>query len=257
MLRCSNLGFSVNGTALVHGVSLNARSGEILGVVGPNGAGKSTLIRLLAGDLAASRGEVRVDDRLLATIPIEELSRRRAVLEQNHVLQFAFTVRDVVAMGRYPHRGTESPERDLAVIEKSMGDADVLHLAARTYPTLSGGEKKRASLARVLAQEAPIILLDEPTGSLDVRHQEMVMVMLKALAEAGAVVVAVLHDLNLAARYADRLALMEHGGLAALGPTAEVLEAGLLSRVYEHPVAVVPHPHRPCPMVLPLDPNGD
>ncbi len=250
-LEADGVSYDADGARLVDGVSLVAEPGAVVGLVGPNAAGKTTLLRLLAGDLTPSAGEVRIDGRPLGGPA--ELARRRAVLAQEHLLQFAFTVLDVVLMGRYPHRGTAAAGDDEAVARRAMARTDVAGLAARRYPTLSGGEKTRASLARVLAQEAPIVLLDEPTSSLDVRHQELVMQVLEGLAAAGGIVLVALHDLNLAARYTDRLALLHDGRLAAAGPTRDVLDADLLSAVYGHPVTVIPHPHRDCPLVLVLD----
>ena len=138
------------------------------------------------------------------------------------------------------------------MVASALEETDTGHLAERRYPTLSGGEQTRVSFARVLAQQTPVILLDEPGGALDIKHQELVMATLRGLADAGAAVVAVLHDLNLAARYADRVGLMNRGSLVALAPTQEVLRTELLSEVYEHPVVVVPHPRLDCPLVLPL-----
>ncbi|MBN2112636.1 MAG: heme ABC transporter ATP-binding protein [Acidimicrobiia bacterium] len=250
LLVGEGIGLQVEGAVLLDGVSLEVRAGEVLGVVGPNGAGKTSLLRVLAGETAPTSGRVLLDGRPLARYRPRELARRRALLPQQTLLQFAFRVLDVVLMGRYPHRES-SAERDLEAAQGAMAAADVAHLAPRLYPTLSGGEQTRVSFARVLAQETPLVMLDEPTTSLDLRHQELVMGLLRSLADDGAAVVAVLHDLNLAARYADRVALMSRGRLAALAPTREVLRADLLSEVYQHPVVVVPHPQRDCPLVLP------
>jgi len=244
------IGLRVEGAVLLDGVSLEVRAGEVLGVVGPNGAGKTSLLRVLAGETAPTSGRVLLDGNPLSRYRPRELARRRALLPQQTLLQFAFRVLDVVLMGRHPHSGS-SAERDLEAAQRAMAAADVAHLASRLYPTLSGGEQTRVSFARVLAQETPLVMLDEPTTSLDLRHQELVMGLLRSLADGGAAVVAVLHDLNLAARYADRVALMSRGRLAALAPMREVLRADLLSEVYQHPVVVVPHPQRDCPLVLP------
>ncbi|MBM3696453.1 MAG: heme ABC transporter ATP-binding protein [Actinobacteria bacterium] len=250
LLAAEGLVLRAGGAVLVDGVGLSVLPGEIIGVVGPNGAGKTSLLRLLSGELAPSRGSVTLDGKPLSAWRPLGLARRRAVLPQQTLLQFAFRCLDVVLMGRYAHRGSPA-DQDLAAARLAMSRTDTLHLASRLYPTLSAGEQARVSLARVLAQEATVLLLDEPTASLDLRHQELVMGMLRGLAEAGAGVVAVLHDLNLAARFAGRVALMSGGRLAALAPTREVLAADLLSEVYRHPVVVVPHPHLDCPLVLP------
>lgn len=250
VLAAEDVSLVVDGAVLLERVSLAMRGGEILGVVGPNGAGKTSLLRVLAGEITPTTGRVTLDGVPLAAWRPLDLARRRALLPQHTLLQFAFRALDVVLMGRYPHRGA-SAENDLATARRAMEGTDTSHLEARAYPTLSGGEQTRVSLARVLAQETPLVMLDEPTTSLDLRHQELVMGLLRGLANQGAAVVAVLHDLNLAARYADRVALMCRGRVAALAPTREVLRADLLSEVYQHPVLVVPHPRADCPLVLP------
>ena len=251
VLAAEGLTFRVEGSTLVDGVSLVVSGGEVVGVVGPNGAGKTSLLRLLAGEIAPSAGSVILGGIALTSLRPHELALRRALLPQHTLLQFAFRALDVVLMGRYPHRDSSTGE-DLTAARRAMEETDTSHLAARLYPTLSGGEQTRVSFARVLAQQTPVIMLDEPTVSLDLRHQELVMGTLRSLADEGAAVIAVLHDLNLAARYANRVALMSRGRLVALAPTAEVLRADLLSAVYEHPVAVVPHPHLDCPLILPI-----
>jgi iron complex transport system ATP-binding protein len=250
VLTAEAVALRVEGVALVEDVSLEILAGEVVGVVGPNGAGKTSLLRILAGEVAPTSGRVTLGGVPLSRLRPRELARRRAVLPQHTLLQFAFRALDVVLMGRYPHRES-SEEEDLETAHRAMAGTDTAHLERRLYPTLSGGEQTRVSFARVLAQDAPLVMLDEPTTSLDLRHQELVMRLVRSLADGGAAVVAVLHDLNLAARYADRVALMNGGRLAALAPTREVLRADLLTEVYQHPVVVVPHPHFDCLLVLP------
>ena len=250
LLAAEGLTLRVADTILVDGINLTVSPGEILGLVGPNGAGKTSLLRMLAGEVEPTSGSVTLDGVPLAAWRPRDLARRRALLPQHTLLQFAFRALDVVLLGRYPHRDS-SAEEDLETARRAMEGTDTSHLAARIYPTLSGGEQTRVSFARVLAQETPLVMLDEPTTSLDLRHQELVMGLLRSLADEGAAVVAVLHDLNLAARYADRVALMSQGRLAALAATREVLRADLLTEVYQHPVVVIPHPHLDCPLILP------
>lgn len=251
-LVAHNVTYRAGGRALVDRVSLALARGEVLALVGPNGAGKSTLLRLLAGDLVPAGGEVTLDGRPLARHGARDLALRRALLPQQTILQFAFTARAVAAMGRHPHLGLggESAE-DEAIVEASLARTETLPLAERAYPSLSGGEQARVSLARVLAQAAPILLLDEPTAALDLRHQQAVLRIARDLAAEGAAVLAVLHDLNLAAAYADRIALLSGGRLVAEGTPWQALTAERLSAVFGHPVAVVPHPRRDCPLVLP------
>lgn len=248
-LECRDLGYRVGGQWLVSEVSLAVEGGEVLAVAGPNGAGKSTLLALLAGDIRPTTGEVLVAGRPLKAYRAPELARLRAVLPQASPLQFAFTVRQVVELGRSPWWRDNTSDDD-RVVEAAMAATGVGHLAGRSYLSLSGGEATRVSLARVLAQDTAVVLLDEPTANLDLRHQELAMTVARGLASEGRTVVVVLHDLNLASAHADRLAVMCGGTLAASGAPASVLTEELLSTVYEHPVSVVTHPHRGCPLVL-------
>lgn len=242
----------VDGAALLDQVDLDVRAGEVLTVVGPNGAGKSTLLSVVAGDRRPDGGAVTWEGTPLAAVGTAELARLRAVLLQENAVSFPFRVVDVVRMGRAPWRGTPAEDRDEDVVAASLDAADVHHLAERRYPSLSGGEKARASLARVLAQEPRLLLLDEPTAALDVRHQEQVLATARRRARAGDAVVVVLHDLALAAAWADRVLVLDRGRVAGWGTPAEVLTADLLSRVYRHPVDVVAHPLTGDLLVLPV-----
>ncbi|WP_406344820.1 heme ABC transporter ATP-binding protein [Streptomyces sp. NBC_00648] len=241
----------LGGRTVLDGVSVRARAGEVLALVGPNGAGKSTLLAALAGDLTASAGEVRIDGRPLADWSPGDLALRRAVLPQSAALSFPFPVEEVVRMGRAPWAGTPGEDEDDAVVAAAMAATEVAPFAARPYAALSGGERARVALARVLAQRTPVLLLDEPTAALDLRHQELVLRLCRERAGAGDAVVVVLHDLGLAAAYADRAAVLHAGVVAAEGAPAEVFGQELLSRVYRQPVEVFPHPETGIPLVLP------
>ncbi|MER6667626.1 heme ABC transporter ATP-binding protein [Amycolatopsis japonica] len=243
--------YTVEGKTLLREVSLQVRSGEVLVVVGPNGAGKSTTLGLLAGDLRPDSGRVLVAGAELGAWSGIELARRRAVLLQQNTVTFPFTVADVVRMGRTPWRGTEAEDFDDTEVAAALKATGMTEFAERRFTTLSGGEQARAALSRVLAQRAGILLLDEPTAALDLRHSEEVLTLATARAEAGDAVLVVLHDLGLAAAYADRIAVLSDGELAADGPPAEVLTESLLSEVYRHPVEVLTHPRTGKPIVLP------
>jgi iron complex transport system ATP-binding protein len=241
-------GYDVDGVTLLDGVDLDLAAGELLAVVGPNGAGKSTL---LAGDLRPTRGTVAYGGVPAADLPVAALARRRAVLLQEHRLSFPFSVVDVVRMGRAPWRATDADDADDAVVAGALAAGDVRHLADRRFPTLSGGEKARTAYARARAQDTPVLLLDEPTAALDLRHQEMVLAQARHLARAGNAVVAVLHDLSLAAAYADRVLLLGGGRVRAAGTPADVLRPDLLGEVYRHRVEVLVHPRTGDLIVLP------
>jgi iron complex transport system ATP-binding protein len=247
-LSATDVGVAIRARWLLREVTIAVAPGEVVALVGPNGAGKSTLLRVLAGDLAPTTGRVALDGRAIADFRPRDLALRRAVLPQQTVLQFAFTAREVVEMGRGQRRGDD----DEVIVAASLAKTESTHVAERIFPSLSGGEQGRVSLARVLAQEAPLLLLDEPTASLDLRHQQLVMEVARDLAARGAMVVVVLHDLNLAASYADRIALLHEGRLVADGPPWQTLAESLLTEVFACPIAVTAHPVRGCPLVISL-----
>ncbi|MGA5124328.1 heme ABC transporter ATP-binding protein [Streptomyces pseudogriseolus] len=232
-------------------VDVRVRAGEVLALVGPNGAGKSTLLSVLAADLPPAAGSVRIHGRDAAEWSAPELALRRAVLPQSATLSFPFTVADVVRMGRAPWTGAR-PEEDEAAVAEAMAATEVTAFAGRPFSALSGGERARAALARVLAQHAPLLMLDEPTAALDLRHQELVLRLCRERARAGDAVVVVLHDLGLAAAYAHRVAVLGSGRVEAEGPPEDVFTESLLTRVYDQPVEVLPHPHGGTPLVLPV-----
>ena len=231
-LRARGLGVAIDGVRILSGVDLDLEPGEVLAVVGPNGAGKSTLLSVLSGDLAASEGTVTIGEQPIAALRHLELARERAVLTQENQLSFPFTVGQVVLMGRSPWARTARFEDDETAVAEAMLATDVDQLAPRRFTSLSGGEKARVSLARVFAQATPILLLDEPTAALDLRHQEEVMRAVRARAAAGHGVLVVVHDLSLAAAYADRIAMVAGGTVVATGTPSEVLTAERVSAVY-------------------------
>lgn len=239
------------GVQVLHDVSVEVRAGEVRALIGPNGAGKSSLLGVLTGDLEPARGTVEAAGAPLASWSTTELALRRAVMTQDVTLSFPFLVHEVVAMGRSPWHGTAAADDDDAVVAASMAATDVTHLAGRAFPTLSGGERARVALARVLAQRAQLLMLDEPTAALDLHHQEMVLALARDHARAGGAVVVVVHDVGLAAAYADRVTIVAGGRVAGDGTPEEILTAERLSAVYEHPVEVLPHPRGGAPIILP------
>ncbi|QNP73036.1 heme ABC transporter ATP-binding protein [Streptomyces roseirectus] len=234
---------------VLHGVTLPVHAGELLALVGPNGAGKSTLLAALAADLPAADGVVRVHGRPAQEWTTPELALRRAVLPQEAAVSFPFPVEDVVRMGRAPH--DTSPAEDEVIMRTAMAATEVTRFAGRPFAALSGGERARVALARVLAQRAPLLLLDEPTAALDLRHQELVLRICRERAAAGDAVVVVLHDLGLAAAYAHRVAVLREGRVAADGPPEEVFTDALLSEVYDQPIEVIRHPGNGSLLVAP------
>ncbi|MBH1933437.1 heme ABC transporter ATP-binding protein [Streptomyces sp. AV19] len=252
LTRTRALRAALGGRAVLDGVDIDVAAGEVVALVGPNGAGKSTLLAALAGDLAAAAGEVTVDGRPVREWTAGELALRRAVLPQAAELSFPFTVGEVVRMGRAPWAGTEREDEDDEAVDEAMRLTEVAGFAPRPFSALSGGERARVALARVLAQRTPLLMLDEPTAALDLRHQELVLRVCRERAAAGTAVVVVLHDLGLAGAYADRVAVLHEGRIAADGPPAKVFEAELISRVYAHPVEVIKHPNTGELLVIPV-----
>lgn len=234
-------------------VSVTLQPGEVLGVLGPNGAGKSTLLGAMNGELPLAGGSVSLDGRPLESWQGTERARRLAVLPQSSSLSFAFPVEAVVGFGRLPH--DSGRQRDEEIIREAMAAADASHLAGRSYLALSGGERQRVHLARVLAQLWPggteqVLLLDEPTSALDPLHQHTTLQAVRDFAGRGAAVLVILHDLNLAARYCDRLLLLHEARAHLLGTPHEVLQAEPLRTVFGLEVLVQEHPERGHPLII-------
>jgi iron complex transport system ATP-binding protein len=242
----------------VDSVSLEVPAGACTAVLGPNGSGKSTLLRLLLGTLTPASGEVELDGRPVAQWGRPEIARAVGVVPQAEEAAFPMSVRELVAMGRYPHLGPwrREGDADRRAVENAMARCDVLALAHRPVSTLSGGERQRARVARALAQEPAALALDEPTAALDVSHEMAIFELLRELGRAGTTVLLVTHNLNLAARYADRLVLLDRGAVAAAGAPAEVLTRETVERVYGWPVRIGQHegpgPDEGAPQVVPL-----
>ena len=258
-LSVRKISIQAGSQTLLDQVSMELQPGVLTMVIGPNGSGKTTLLRALAGELSPARGEVRLEHRPLSLWKPLHLARLRSVLPQTDSLSFPFRAEEVVIMGRSPWR--EALSRSAAIAGETLALMDARHLAQRTYTTLSGGEKQRVQLARVLAQiwseqhDTPrYLLLDEPVSALDLGHQYSLLNRIKRQTrEHGSGALVTLHDLNLAAQFADRLILLDQGGVAADGTPQTVLQASLIERVYGLPVQVAAHPVYPeIPMVTPL-----
>ncbi|GGS93518.1 ABC transporter ATP-binding protein [Streptomyces cinerochromogenes] len=226
------------GSRLVEHIDLTVGSGAFVGLVGPNGSGKSTLLRSLYRALRPAGGVVRLDGDDLHAMDARAAARALAALPQESFAEFDFTVAEVVAMGRLPHRGrTAASDREICT--RSMERTGVTHLADRGFPSLSGGEKQRVLIARALAQQPRVLVLDEPTNHLDVAHQLAVLSLVRG---SGLTVLAALHDLNLAAAHCDVLYVLDSGRIVASGPPQDVLEPPLLAKVFGVRAHTVRHP---------------
>ena len=242
LLSATGITVVMGEKTLLNDVSVVARRGEVLGLIGPNGAGKSTLLSVLSGDLIPFSGSVSICGYDPAQASALELAKSRSVMLQDVSVSFAFLVRDVVSMGRRPWARTDQSVRDDAIIDAALAATEVSHLSDRDIMTLSGGERARVALSRVLAQQTPVVLLDEPTAALDIGHQEQALGLVRALAKNGAAVIVVLHDLNAAAVYCDRIVCLADGTVAAQGTVAEVYTKETLSAVYGWDIQVVLSP---------------
>ena len=236
------------------GVSLDVPRGRLTAVVGPNGSGKSTLVRALVGRAPLSRGTIRIDGESHASLARRALAMRVAVVTQREEPAFPLGVRDYVALGRYPHLGLlRGPAReDRAAVEQAIALTETGHLADRAITELSGGEWQRVRLARAVAQGGDAIVLDEPTTFLDVGHEMAVFELLSRLAREQRAVLLVSHQLNLVARFADRMVLLHGGQVAAAGSPADVMQGEILERVYEWPLVVTRDAAVGAPALVPL-----
>jgi iron complex transport system ATP-binding protein len=233
-LTAENLNVALAGRTVLKNVSLSLSLGHLVALVGPNGAGKTTLLRALAG-LIPSEGLIRVNGDALSSLPLRERAKRFGYLPQGHVVHWPLPARDIVALGRYPH-GVTDPARltpkDSEAVLRAMQATDVVEFSDRRVTELSGGERSRVALARVLAVEAPVILADEPTASLDPRHQIDVMKNLRTAADNGVLVIVVTHDLGLAARFADHALVLSEGRLVSQGAPGEALSEQVMANVF-------------------------
>jgi iron complex transport system ATP-binding protein len=253
MLGIRSISVNYGKTEVLHNLTLDVEAGEVVSLIGPNGAGKTTLIRAISGVLPLQTGSILVKDQDLAGISISERARLLAVVPQARRLPPDYSVQQAVLMGRTPYLGwlgipsTSDYEKARWAIERTQ----ISEFTERRVNELSGGEQQLVLVARALAQDSPVVLLDEPTAHLDLRHQATILDLVHTLArEQGLAVLMSLHDLNLVSLYSDRIALLANGQLLALGSPKEVLSPQYLSDVYQVPLDIIPHPYRDIPLVL-------
>ncbi len=258
MIQARNLSFHRNGTAVLNSLSFDITPGEIVAVLGPNGAGKTTLLHLLSGSEKPSQGDILLNGTPLQNFASSELARLRSVVSQKVHLTLPYTVLDLVLLGRLPHNRGRETDHDRALARQALGDVHAGHLAGRRYTELSGGEQQRVHVARALAQIAHhhssvsrVLLLDEPTAHLDPGQSYRLMDLLRSLRSTTLGMMIVLHDVNLAARYADRIILLSNGNQAGIGTPQEILTPASVSALYGVETTVL-HTPDGIPLVVPL-----
>lgn len=255
MIDVRNAGFEVRGRKLLDTISFSVKPGEFWAIVGANGAGKSTLIKLLSAEQAPTSGSVHFHDRDLGQYKLKELARKRAVLSQQNTITLSFTSQEIVLMGRYPFYDADPAQSDLAIVDMCLNKVGIGHLKERLYPTLSGGEQQRVQLARALAQvweiENGLLLLDEPTTGMDLLHQYETFQLAKELTRKHFAVVAVVHDLNQALQYADRVLMLKNGRMHAIGLPENVLTEQAIQEAFGLPVHIIQPEMTPYPVIVP------
>jgi iron complex transport system ATP-binding protein len=255
MISVHDLHCGYDGSDVLRGVTMDVAKGEFVAVLGANGSGKTTLLRALTGVLPIRRGRVTLDGRSVSELPPREVARLAAVVPQESSVAFDFRVRDIVLMGRTPHVGRLGFEgaSDLEITDRAMQLAGVSDLADRAMSQLSGGEKQRVAIARALAQETPILLLDEPTAHLDLNYQIAILRLVREVTGGrGLTALGVIHDVNLASLYAERIVMLADGGICADGPPRQVITVENIRDVYRAHVTVSKHPQTGAPLVHPV-----
>lgn len=258
-LSVKDLSVYIGHKALVNQLSVEIHKGEVLAILGPNGAGKSTLLKAICGDIKPTSGQITMGDRNLADWSLNERAKIRGILTQNIPLNFTFSVLEVVLMGRSPHLKGRETTHDYHIAYQAMSLAQVDQLHNRIYTSLSGGEKQRVQFARVLAQiwedqttSPRYLLMDEPTSSLDLTHQHTTLKIARQFASQGVAVLTILHDLNLAAEYADKVMLMKNGECLAYGDPYTVLTSENIATIYQMQTIISEHPISKRPLIVPI-----
>lgn len=257
-LSLNQVSFSYNDTRVLYRIDLSVEKGEMIAVLGPNGSGKTTLIKLMSGVLKPGEGEIHLDGSRLGRMKRREVAQRVAVVPQQFTIPFAFTLNEVVLLGRTPFLRPFSDEgkRDHRVVEQAIALIGIEELKERFFNELSGGERQKAILAMALAQEPKLLLLDEPTAHLDINHQVEILDLVRSLnREQGLTVIGAMHDLNLAALYFDRLILLKQGRIFADGDPKQVLTEETIKEVFSASVRITQHPQTGLPHIL-ITPSG-
>ncbi|WDF54252.1 heme ABC transporter ATP-binding protein [Mucilaginibacter sp. KACC 22063] len=254
MIKVNHVSYFAGKKEILSNVSFEVKQGKIMAIIGANGAGKSTLLKLLCNEMRPSSGKIQFNGKNLDDYPLKELARKRSVLTQHNTISLSFTVKEIVLMGRYPHFDGQPTEHDIQVVMEAMQATGITIMAGRTYETLSGGEQQRVQLARVIAQIQDVpngwLLLDEPTNGLDLLHQQQLLTQARAMADRGYGVICILHDINLAAAYADQIMILKQGKVQALGRPQQVVTCENIHNAFGIRVQLMNNENFNCPLVI-------
>jgi iron complex transport system ATP-binding protein len=255
MIEIRDLSYQIGKKELLRQLNFEAHSGELLAILGANGAGKSTLMKALSREIVPTSGKVIFRGRDLLTYKLPELAKQRAVLSQQNTISISFLVHELVMMGRYPHFDQHPGADDITIVKQAMEQTGITHLAGRDYNTLSGGEQQRVQLSRVLAQvydcKDACLFLDEPTNGLDLLYQQQTMELARHLADQGYCVICILHDINFASRFADKIIMLKDGRIVASGTPVEVINCENIHQTFSINVKLMTCEGYNCPLVIP------
>ncbi len=256
MIEVRELSYRAGRTELLRDINFEVRPGEMLAIIGANGAGKSTLLKLLSSEISPSEGAIYIKQRLLQEYKVIELARMRSVLAQQNTISMSFTVYELVLMGRYPHFENKPAIKDIEIVRHVLDETGITHLAHREYNTLSGGEQQRVQLARVIAQIADVpqglLFLDERTNGLDLLYQQQILSIARGMSDRGYCVVCILHDINFASRYADKVLILKNGKTIAFGAPSEIINTDNILRAFNVKVELMNFTAFKWPVVVPL-----
>ena len=255
MISVQHIRYSTGGRQLLNDISFEINAGELLSIIGANGAGKSTLLKLLCKELTVSSGEIYIRNSAINTYKLSQLARFRSVLAQRNTLSVSFKVHELVTMGRYPHFHQTPTGHDMQIVKKAMEETGITAFANRDYNTLSGGEQQRVQLARVIAQiyDQPkgILFLDEPINGLDLLYQQQILQLARDLANRGYCVISILHDINFASQFSDKILILKKGRQVAFGKPHDVINADNIYEAFDIRVRMLDDETFKCPLIIP------
>jgi iron complex transport system ATP-binding protein len=255
MIEVKDLSYTVGKKQILNGINFSIEPGKMLAVIGANGAGKSTLLKLLCREIYPTEGQIKFNKKDISSYTVKQQAKLRGVLTQHNTVSVMFTAKELVLMGRYPHFENVPTANDLDIIKKAMAETGTTHLADRDYNTLSGGEQQRVHLARVIAQiyDQPnaFLFLDEPTNGLDLLYQQQILQLARSMADRGYTVISILHDINFASQYADKILILKNGQTVAQGAPIEVVNCENIHEAFSIKVKMMDCEGFKCPLVIP------